>query len=100
MTLFRRIPSAALLILAVGLVGCVSSQPKLAEVKGRVTYKGKAVPCGMVVFQEENGNQRGVGPIDSSGNYSLKAPLGKVKAAVVTRPATSDSVKDPNRPAV
>ena len=69
---------------------------KLADVKGKVTYNGKAVPGGMVVFQAADGF-RGVGPIMQDGSYSLKSPLGQVKAVVVTRPPSAESLKNPEK---
>src|SRR5689334_21174829 len=83
------------------LTGCGSVPgPKLGDVQGKVTYKGKAVPGGMVVFQVADGKNRGVGLIYPEGSYKMKSPLGKVQAAVVTRPASPNSSGDANRPAV
>src|SRR6516225_2815866 len=83
------------------LTGCGSDPgPKLGEVHGKVTYQGKAVPGGMVVFQIADGRNRGVGFINPDGSYKMKSPLGKVQVAVVTRPAAADGSGDAHRPAV
>src|SRR5262249_23989313 len=94
---------AALGIVLGGLsqTGCGPNPgPELVDVQGKVTYKGKAVPGGEGVFQIADGNNRGVGRINADGSYKMKSPLGKVRAAVVTRPATQDRSGDANRPAV
>jgi hypothetical protein len=99
MTSLRR----SLPVLAMALVlGCGGeSQPELADVKGKVTYKGKPLPGGTVAFQGPDGKGRGVGPIMRDGTYSLKCPPGKVQAAVVTRPPSAESMSSvEKRPAV
>ena len=72
----------------------------MVDIKGKVTYKGKPLPGGTVVFQTADGKQRGVGPIMSDGSYSMKSPFGEVQAAVVTRTPTSEDMKGDKRPAV
>ena len=37
------------------LTGCGSNGPKLASVRGTVTYKGKKLPYGTVMFQPDEG---------------------------------------------
>ena len=85
------------------VIGCSSEYPtpEMAEVKGKITYKGKPLPGGTVVFQTPDGKNRGVAPIMANGTYSMKSPLGEVKAAVVTRPPSAESMKNvEKRPAV
>lgn len=89
-----------LLLLGIGMAGCGgNAEPKLAEVTGKVTYKNKPLPGGMVVFLSDDG-KRGVGAIQKNGTFKMKSPFGTVKAAVVTRNATKESLKDGKRPAV
>lgn len=99
MTIFVRTSLLATGLLLLSL-GCGETAPTLVDVSGKVTYKGKPVPCGMVVFLASDGKSRGVGPIGTNGQYSLKSPMGNMKVAVVTRPADPNSVNDPDRPAV
>jgi hypothetical protein len=85
------------------MVGCSGEYPtpEMAEVKGKITYKGKPLPGGTVVFQTTDGKNRGVAPIMANGTYSMKSPLGEVKAAVVTRNPSAESMSNrEKRPAV
>lgn len=97
---YAKIVVFGFLVVCVSVVGCGGEKQEFAEVKGKVQYKGEPLPFGMVVFQSVDGNKRGVGPIGRDGTFTLKSPIGKVKAAVVTRPADPNSVNDPNRAAV
>jgi hypothetical protein len=58
----------------------------MAEVTGKVTYKGQPLPGGRVTFVSK-GKQTftGGGNIDENGNYKLEAPVGDVKVAVETK---------------
>lgn len=85
------------LVLALGCGG--PSEPKLVQVKGKITYKGQALPGGTVAFLG-SGGYRAVAPIMRDGQYSLKAPLGDVQVAVVTRTPTPEKMKKGQRPAV
>ncbi len=101
MNRLSRVIVLVLVVFCGTFVGCSgSSKPEFTDVKGTVTYKGKKVTHGMVVFKAVDGDQRGVGPISSNGTFSLKSPVGPVVAAVVTRPATNQDFNNPNRPAV
>jgi hypothetical protein len=50
--------------------GCGSSRPETAPVSGRVTYRGRPVPCGRIAFQPEKG-RLAMGAIDPEGQYTL-----------------------------
>jgi hypothetical protein len=56
--------------LALFLTGCADKGPKTAPVKGTITYQGKAVPQGTIMFQPAEG-QAATGQI-KDGNYILK----------------------------
>src|SRR5262245_46362289 len=61
------IPVAALLLT---LTSC--SKSGLVNAKGRLTYKGKAVPSTHVFFwPEQEGKRRSTGLTDDSGNFTL-----------------------------
>ncbi len=63
----------ALLILsgAIAVVGC-ANRPKLAEVKGKVTLKGKPLPSIMVEFIPEGPvGPRSTGVTDENGQYTM-----------------------------
>jgi hypothetical protein len=65
-------------LLAFGAVGCEKSGPKMVQVEGKVTYKGKPVPRGTVSFFA---NQK-------KGNQSMEMPIGTIEDGtykVVTR---------------
>jgi len=62
------------------LAGCGSS----SKIVGKVTYKGKPVPGGIVAFYGAN-NWTGTSDLDENGNYTIvKAPVGTVKITVDT----------------
>jgi hypothetical protein len=61
------------------LTGCGSN-----KVSGKVTYQGKTVPGGMVVFHGPN-NWTGNSAIEQDGSYTIaKPPAGQVKITVDT----------------
>jgi len=66
--------TCALAIVATSTVpGCGSSGPEMASVSGKVTYNGKPVPVGTVVFQAKDPNGRNAtGAIGSDGSYTLQ----------------------------
>ena len=53
-----------------GVMGCGDRGPKLASVRGTVTYKGKPVPNGTVTFIPASG-QHATGEIRPDGSYTL-----------------------------
>jgi len=63
-----RLSVAALILLLAGCGG--PSRPATAPVSGRVTYQGKPVPLGQIVFYPENGRPA-VGSIGPDGSYRL-----------------------------
>ena len=74
------------LVLAVFVVvsaGCAAR----GKVTGKVTYKGKAMPGGSVVFIGSGGVPSGSADIDpANGTYSIELPVGERKVAVTPFP--------------
>jgi len=65
---------------AVGLAGCPAGGDRPASVTGHVTYNGKPVTSGTVVFVGEDGKSSYPGPVQPDGSYSIaQAPVGKVR---------------------
>jgi hypothetical protein len=59
--------------LACVLLGGCNNGPKYVPVSGRVTFKGKPVTTGVIMFYPENGRPS-VGSIAEDGTYSLDSP--------------------------
>jgi hypothetical protein len=78
----------ALLGAVLAAAGCGPGGPKLAPVRGTITYQGARVPHGTVMFQPDNG-PAAIGEIHN-GAYSLKtdtrngALLGPHKVTVIS----------------
>jgi hypothetical protein len=66
------------------LMGCESKFPT-APVSGVVTYKGKPVTHGKVVFFHETAPHAGGGTIELDGRYKLDAPVGNCRVAIQSR---------------
>jgi hypothetical protein len=83
-------------------VGCGDSGPKLAPVRGTITYKGKPVPYGTIMFQPDEG-QAAIGDIND-GTYILKtnklggAPLGKYRVTVISLQDQSGRLPESRNP--
>jgi hypothetical protein len=75
-----------LVVLASGLflVGCSDASQQQAEVSGTVTYRGKALPGGIVTFISDKGFQNSA-TIDENGHYSIFVGLGANKITVDNR---------------
>lgn len=74
----RLLCSIMTLTLLATVAGCGGDpdKPKLGRVSGKVTYKGKSVDAGHIVFTPIQGKggetgQSATGEIDSSGQYSM-----------------------------
>jgi hypothetical protein len=69
------------------LVGCGTNPHSVehADVSGRVTLKGTALPGGQVTFITVKGGFASNGTIDENGNYQTKAPVGDVEISVTNR---------------
>jgi hypothetical protein len=70
----------ALLLAALALTGCRAS---VATVSGTVTYRGKPVTSGTVVFVGEDHRVSLPAPIQADGTYTARrVPVGSVKVVV------------------
>lgn len=84
----RRLICSALLLSLVGCGGGVADAPKLAEVKGTVTYNGNPVAGANVTFMVEK-KPISVGTTDASGKFMMTtggrkgAPVGSAKVGIV-----------------
>jgi hypothetical protein len=72
------------------LVGCSKGDKDVAPVKGKVTYKGKAITQGTVMFQPTGGGPAAQGNLLSDGTYKLGtykeddgAVIGTHKVAII-----------------
>lgn len=95
----RRSGSLLLGLLAAGILGCgAESDLPLADVGGRVTYKGQPLEKGTVVFipQEGTPGPQAVGEIGSGGSYRMVtngvtgAAIGRHKVTVESRAEQSE----------
>src|SRR5690606_36369527 len=68
--------------------GCDSGpkiRPNRAVIQGKVTYQGKPVPGGFVLFYSaENPIYNTEGTLNPDGTYAADAPIGKLNVAVDT----------------
>jgi hypothetical protein len=65
------------------LVGCSEAVPETYAVRGNVTYKGEAVPNGVVMFMPVGAGNRVNGSIQPDGHYELLVAPGAYKVAVL-----------------
>jgi len=72
---------SVLLLSILFVAGCSRSYEQTAEVSGKVTYHGKPLPGGKVIFVGARG-YIGYGIISPQGEYSVKSPLGEVQIGV------------------
>jgi hypothetical protein len=96
------VPSLTLLLLTtVGLSGCGR---KFGSVSGKVTYQGKALSSGLVVFVDKDGKVSQPAGIEVDGSYAAEnVPVGQVTACVETLPLSGgdggpNAPKDQPRP--
>jgi hypothetical protein len=66
------------------LAGCKGKFPT-APVEGVVTWKGKPLKHGTVVFFHETAPVSGAGTIGPDGRYKLDAPVGNCRVAIQAR---------------
>jgi hypothetical protein len=71
-------------VLAVSALGCGQ---RTATLSGKVTYQGKPLTSGVVVFVNEEGKVSPPAAIGSDGNYvATQVPLGQVKISIDNPP--------------
>lgn len=95
------------LLLILLTTGCGQSGPATAEVAGTVTYRGKPLPLGSVLFVPEDKHAQPVGAtIDARGQYRLDAVPGtyQVEVQMIARlrsqPAPEGEAAGMNMPVV
>jgi len=74
--------ATALLLLG----GCGPNGPATYPVTGTVSYQGKPVPLGTVLFVAKDGPPSQPAPIGSEGTYRLEAVAGKHAVQVIAVP--------------
>ena len=94
------IAACGLLVLAAA--GCGPSLPETATVGGLVTFNGKPVPAGQIVFYPENGRPA-MSAIDADGRYHLTtfdsddgAMLGRHRVTIEAKRVSSGPAKPKN----
>jgi len=92
----RRLPLACLFAMATLIAaGCSGAKtPETAAVQGKVTYRGKSITQGVVLFTPEGSGQAATGEIQADGSFQLTtfqkndgARPGKYRVAVQPFPA-------------
>ncbi|HTU17057.1 MAG TPA: hypothetical protein VMG10_03280 [Gemmataceae bacterium] len=94
--LVRSLALEVILLAALATTACGKGEGK---VSGVVTYQGKPVSAGTVLFVGDD-KMPARGPIHSDGSYQVNhVPTGNVKIAVlVPPPSPAPYTKDPQRP--
>ena len=95
---FRLVARLALLCLWIFLVpGCGPSNPPTFPVKGKVSYNGKAVKNGMIMFTPEGEGNAANGSLEADGSYQLTtfvandgARPGKYKVSIQVFPGADE----------
>lgn len=83
MRLLSRVSRCAPLLVLLA-AGCARPGVSQAEVSGRVTYRGKPLPGGLVTFISARGLS-GTAVIAADGSYQVLVPVGDVKVSVDNR---------------
>jgi hypothetical protein len=74
MNMYRSKYPIVVLLLCAGIIvftGCGDKRPPTARVSGRVTYQGRPVPEGKIIFIPEQGRPA-IGELGPDGQYELK----------------------------
>jgi len=71
-----------LLAFLVPLVGCGDSGPPTAEITGLVTFDGKPVEKGGIIFRPTDGEAAARQGDIVDGKYTLEAPIGSMKVEI------------------
>jgi len=93
-TLWSLLPTLRLLLLpalSISLLsGCGPSGPDVAPVRGKVTFQGKPVATGVVMYFPSEGRAAN-GPIESDGTYQLRggALVGSYKVTIKATKVTN-----------
>jgi len=91
----RGLPLALATLVSVPLLalGCGPSRPAQHPVTGIVTWRGKALETGTVMFVPEEG-PAATSTIDKSGRYHLNAKAGNHRVAVVALPVPPEGANE------
>ncbi len=86
---------AILFVFTVLVAGCGQSGPKLYPVTGTVSYQGKPLPLGTVMFVPKEGPPSKPATIDANGRYELEVVAGPSAVAVTAMPPRPGGRIDP-----
>lgn len=90
----RWLARIALCAFPVLVSGCSDDGPKTYPVKGTVSYQGKPLPLGTVMFVPLDGPPA-TSTINSGGSYSLQAVAGTHKVEIIAMPPVVGGKADP-----
>ncbi len=91
----KRLLPVFLVVMATCL-GCGDSGPTMYKVHGTVSYQGKPLPLGTVMFVPDSGPPSQPATIGADGHYELLAVEGKHSVQVVAMPPREGGRPDPN----
>ena len=81
----RALPASCFLTLAALLAGCGEQGPKTHPVSGKVSYQGKPLPFGAIMFVPAEGSAASA-RIESDGTYKVDLTPGPHKVSVIAIP--------------
>jgi len=85
----------------VSLAGC-STKPPIGIVSGEVTFEGKPVEDGLIMFTPVDGKSQPAGDVIKDGKYEVKnVPVGQMKVEISGNQKTGKKLKaydTPNSP--
>jgi len=87
-----RLGRFGLLLVVLGAVVSCSTGTKMASVSGKVTYKGKPLKAGQIVFIDSKGKSAGA-EIGADGRYEVKAAVGENAVMVESQGSAGAAVK-------
>jgi hypothetical protein len=88
--------TAVVAFLVTGMSGCGAGSQTPAKVTGKVTYKGKPLPGGNIIFHTEKGTYNVALAQDGSGTYNAPdLPIGLMKVTVETEFLNQGKVINP-----
>ena len=88
--------TSVFLVLASVLPGCGDSGPKKYPVNGTVSYNGRPLPTGTVMFVPEEGGPPAVSTIGDDGSYRLEAVAGRHRVGVTAVPPPPPGANEMN----
>ncbi len=84
------------LVLIAVLSGCGDSGPKKYPISGVVSYNGRPLPTGTVMFVPEEGGPPAVSTIGADGSYRLEAVAGRHRVGVTAVPPPPPGANETN----